>query len=216
MSAGSDNEQLVLRNSKKLPIVVGWGDKRIHLGELEFLKNGALVFESRLHNDASIGTITEFGKSNFKDNKFHNSDADQIVSLGRGFHVTLHPPEGTKPAAMHYREHYPGDVLFRREIDWFPVKTAFNLLRLYTMPLDMCPSSEKQVTIEKGIDPNYKHSLELVVDVFPRDVKSAHPYPECAEAWGHCPQYRVRLSMMLAKQRTPALIYWPEDSELSL
>jgi len=206
----------VLRESKKLPIVVAWGKKRVHIGELEFLKNGSLVFESRFHSDDRVGPTIEFGTSNFKDSKFHNRGTDKIANVNRGFHVTLHPAEGANSAAMHFREHYPGDILFRREIDWFPVKTPFNLVRLFTMPLDTCSISQKQVSIETAIDPTYKDSLELVVDIFPRDTKTAVPYKNSAEAWGHCPNYRVRLSIMLAKQRTSALIYWPEDDRLSL
>lgn len=209
-------EQTIMRKSKKLPLVVAWGGKQIHIGDLEFLKDGSLVVKSTFHNDSSVGPVLEFGTSNFKDNKFHNRSADKTVPVSKGFHITLHPASGDSVAAMHFREHYPGPILFRREIEWFPVATAFNLVRLFTMPLDVCAASQKKVTVETAIDPNYNDSLEWVVDVFPSDVKTANPYPNCIEIWGFCPDYRVRVSIMLAKQRTAALVYWPEDKELTL
>lgn len=209
-------QQTILRDSKKLPIVVAWGNNHVHIGDLEFLKDGSLVVKSTLHNDSSVGPVLEFGTSNFKDNKFHNRRADKTVAVNKGFHITLHPTAGNSVAAMHFREHSPGPILFRREIEWFPVKAAFNLLRLFTMPLDTCVASNKKITVETAIDPNYNDSLEWVVDILPPDVKTASPYQNCIEIWGHCQDYRVRVSIMLAKQRTAALVYWPEDKELTL
>lgn len=216
MNTQEINPQTLLRESKKLPIVIAWGDRHIHIGSLELLKNGSLVVESTFHSDSSVGPTLEFGTSNFKDGKFHNHGADKTVPVGKGFHITLHPADGPNKATMHFREHYPGAILFRREIEWFPVETAFNLARFYTMPLDLCATSEKHVTVETAVDPNHKDSLEWTVDVFPLDVKEAKPYKNSIEIWGHCPNYRVRVSIMLAKQRTAALVYWPEDSELTL
>jgi len=149
----------VLRESKKLPLVVAWGDKHVYIGDLEFLKDGSLVLKSTFHNDGNVSPTLEFGTSNFKDGKFHNRTPDTSVSIEKGFHITLHPATDTHSAAMHFREHHPGPVIFRREIDWFPVKTAFNLARLYTMPLDLCATSQKQVTLETAIDPDYMDSL---------------------------------------------------------
>lgn len=205
-----------VRESKKFPIVIAWGTKHIHLGDLEFLKNGSLVLKSTLHNDKNVSPIIEFGTSNYKDGQFNNRSADQAALIGKGFHITLHPADNTHLAAMHFREHSPGPILFRREITWFPVSIAFNLASLFTMPLDRCSISQKKVTVETAIDPNYIDSLEWVVDIFPKDIKVAAPYSNSVEIWGHCPDYRVRVSIMFAKQRTPALIYWPEDSELTL
>jgi hypothetical protein len=216
MSKQETDQQIVLRKSKKLPLVIAWGRKHIHIGNLELLKNGSLVVESTFHSDSAVGPSVEFGTSKFKDGSFHSHSADRKVPIRQGFHITLHPADGTSKAAMHFREHFPGDILFRREIDWFPVKTAFNVVRLYTMPLDLCAVSEKHVTVETAIDSNYNDSLEWTVDIFPVDVKEARPYHNSIEIWGHCPNYRVRVSIMLAKQRTAALAYWPEDSELTL
>jgi hypothetical protein len=139
-----------------------------------------------------------------------------MTNISTGVHISLHPPTDIQNGVMHFREHAPGPVLSRREIDWYPVQQAFNLIRLFTPPLDQCPVSQKRITIERHIDPDYNDSLELIVDILPRDVKEAHPYPDSAEAWGHCPDYRIRLTIALAKQRTLGLMYWPIDGELSL
>lgn len=205
-----------IRQSKKLPIVIKWGSKRIHLGEAEFLKNGSLVFESSLHSNKKVDSTIQFGTSNFKDGKFNNKASDSTFPIGSGFHASLHPRSGGKPAAMHFREHYPGKIIDRREIDWFPVTKPFNLLRLYTLPLDLCPISQKQSTVITGIDTNYNDSLEIVVDIFPRETETHYPKAKSAEIWGVCPNYLVRVSIILAKQRTPALIYWPIDDRLEL
>jgi hypothetical protein len=205
-----------VRQSKKLPIVIKWGSKRIYLGEIEFLKDGSLVFESSLHSSKDVGATVEFGTSNFKDGQFSNVAPDTSIPIGTGFHISLHPAVKDKSGAMHFRKHYPGKVLYRREIKWFPVKVPFNLLHVYTLPLDMCPTSLKQPTVITVIDPRYNDSLEMVVDVFPRDTETHRPIVGSAEVWGFCPDYLVRVSLMLAKQRTPALVYWPVDDKLEL
>ncbi len=111
---------------------------------------------------------------------------------------------------MHFREHYPGEILYRCEFDWFPVLKPFKLIHMFTMPLDICSATKKKATIEKCISPEYKDSLELIVDIFPTETKQHHPYPDSIEIWGTCPEYRVRISIRPSKQRTAALIYWQE------
>ena len=193
-----------------------WGNKHIYLGEAVFLEDGSLIFESSQHSSKEVGTTIEFGASNFKDNKFINKPTDNVRPTGSGHHISLHPPKEGKVGVMHMREHSPGDILYRREIDWFPVVKPFNLLRIFTLPLDLCPVSRKKPTIITGIDPNYKDSLEVIIDVFPHDTKQHNPIDKSAEVWGFCPNYLVRVSIVLAKQRTAALMYWPEDSKLEL
>lgn len=205
-----------VRQSKKMPIVIKWGEKRIYLGEAEFLKDGSLIFESSQHSSKEAGATIEFGVSNFKDSGFHNSPADNVKLAGSGHHISLHPPKDNKLGVMHMREHSPGNILYRREIDWFPVTKPFNLLRLFTLPLDVCPISQKVPTVITAVDPNYKDSLEVIIDIFPPDTEQHHPIDKSAEIWGVCPNYLVRVSIALAKQRTAALIYWPEDSKLEL
>ncbi len=205
-----------IRQSKMMPITIKWGEKSIYLGEVEFLKDGSFIFESSLHSSKEAGATIEFGVSNFKDNKLRNSPVDNIKLIGSGHHVSLHPLKDDKPGVMHVREHSPGDILYRREIDWFPVVKPFNLLRLFTLPLDTCPVSQKKPTVITDVDPNYKDSLEMVIDIFPPDTEQHHPINKSAEIWGVCPNYLVRVSIILAKQRTAALMYWPEDNKLEL
>jgi hypothetical protein len=212
----SNAQQSVMRESKKLPIVVWWGEKPIHIGEIEFLTDGSLVFDSKLHNESVVNGPVQIGTSSFIDNQFQNHIPDEMINVSTGVHISLHPPTDTQNGVMHFREHAPGPVLSRREIDWYPVHQAFNLIRLFTPPLDQCEASQKRITIERHIDPGYNDSLELIIDIFPRDVKEARPYPNSAEAWGHCPDYRARLTITPANQRTMGLMYWPIDGELSL
>jgi len=198
------------RLSKKLPIVLQWGNKPIHIGEIEFLKNGSLVFDSKFHSDRCYGEKIEFGTARFRKNQFSNGSPENVKDIGKGFHISLHPASGNKPSAMHFRGHYPGEILYRYEFDWFPVVEPFNLIHMFTMPLDMCPESQKKATIESCISSDYKDSLELIVDIFPTKNGQHYPYLDCIEVWGTCPDYRVRISIIRAKQRTAALIYWPE------
>ncbi len=209
-------EAEVIKGGKVLPLIIDWGDKRIYIGELQFLGNGSLVFESAFHSDKNVGQNTEFGTSTFKEGKFRDHTSDTKVDVNTGFHVSLHPPADDKSGVMHFREHYPGKVLFQRTIDWFPVTVPFNLLRVFTLPLDMCVSSQKQTAPIARVDPNYKDSLEVIIDIFPKEAQEHYPYPASIETWGTCPDYLVRVSVVLAKQRTAALVYWPVDNELKL
>ena len=184
--------------------------KKIHIGEIEFLKDGSLVFKSKFHGSLDYGETIEFGNANLIKNQFLNTPSDNVREIGKGFHISLHPAKENKPAVMHFREHYPGKILYRCEFDWFPVLKSFKLIHMFTMPLDICSVTEKKATIEKCISPGYKDSLELIVDIFPTETKQHHPYLNSIEIWGTCPEYRVRISIMPSKQRTAALIYWQE------
>lgn len=56
----------------------------------------------------------------------------------------------------------------------------------------------------------------MIVVVFPKEAQEHYPYSKSIETWGVCPNYLVRVSVVLAKRRTAALVYWPEDNELKL
>lgn len=56
----------------------------------------------------------------------------------------------------------------------------------------------------------------MIGDIFPLDTERHHPIDKSTEIWGICPDYLVRVSITLAKQRTAALMYWPEDERLEL
>lgn len=209
-------EAEVIKNGKRFPLIIEWGENRIYLGELQFLGDGSLTFESVFHSDKSVGENIEFGTSTLKENRFRDHATDTSASVGTGFHISLHPPKDDKPGVMHFREHNPGKILFRREIDWFPVAKAFNLVRVFTLPLDMCTDTQKRTAPLAKVDSNYKDSLEMIIDVFPKEVQEHYPYSQSIETWGYCPHYLVRVSVVLAKQRTAALVYWPVNSELKL
>lgn len=200
------------KNTKGFRLVIKWGDKNIDLGNLEFKTDGSLIFISKFHSDKAFDSTIQFGTSRFKDNMFHSHIPEKSVSVTDGFHISLHP----KRQKMHFRRHSPGEILYERDINWFPVQTPFNLLYFYTMPLDLCPQSKKKETFITPVDERYKDSLMLKIDILPRDTKEHFPYDKSIYVIGYCPHYLVRISLMLAKQRTPALIYWPEDNILEL
>lgn len=206
----------IIKQSKKLPLVVTWGTKNIDLGEIVFLGDNSLVFESRFFGSQNAGGSISFGLSVHKGGKFNNQPADRFAVIDSGFHVTLHTPKNNKPGVMNFSNNSQGSPLHRREIDWFPVKTPFNLVRGFTLPIDICSHTKKKSVLLTSIDPAYHDSLEYIIDVFPLDTKEHRPYENCIEIWGNCPEYRVRVSLLLAKQRQEAFIYWPDDSQLVL
>lgn len=200
------------KNTKGFRLVIKWGEKKIDLGNIEFKTDGSLIFVSKFHSDKSIEPIIESGISRFKDNKFHSHVPEKKFSIDDGFHISLHP----KSQKMHFRRHLPGEILYERSMNWFPVTQSFNLLYFYTLPLDLCKKSQKKETFITPVDPSYKDSLVLKIDIFPRDTKEHFPYDKSISVIGFCPNYVVRVSVMLAKQRTAALLYWPVSSELEL
>ena len=118
---------------------------------------------------------------------------------------------------MHFRENYPGKIIDERKINWFPVIKPFNLLYLYSPPLDQCFFSRKQTPFFSPISVDYKNSVQVKVDIFPRDTKTHYPNKNSIWIfWGYCPDYLVRISLNYINKRVPALIYWPLGSELKL
>jgi hypothetical protein len=200
------------KKTKSFRLVIKWGDKKIDFGNIEFKTDGSLIFISKFHSDKSIHPTVEFGRSIFKDNQFSSHIPEKNLAVEDGFHISLHP----KKQKMHFRRHYPGEILYERNIDWFPVRKPFNLLHFYTLPLDLCKESPKKETFLTAVDPNYKDSIFLKVDLFPRDTKEHVPYEKSIHVMGVSPNYLVRISLMFAKQRTPAMLYWSEDSVLEL
>lgn len=209
-------DAVVIKQSKRLPIVITWGVKNIDLGELVFLGDGSLVFESRFFSSHSKGESISFGQSVFKDNKFHNHPPDKVSLIGKGFHISLHPPKDDMEGVMHFRDHEQNPPLYYRFLDWFPVQHPFNLVHGFTLPLDVCRYTTKKSVILTSIDPDYTDSIEFIIDIFPNSSKEHNPYEGCIEVWGTCPEYKVRVSLLLAKQRREAFIYWPDDSSLVL
>jgi len=209
------DETYIHKDSKNFRLVVKWGMENIDLGNIQFSKDGSLVLISKFHSDKNIGSAVECGTTRFKYNKFDSHTPEKSFPVENGFHISLHPGKSGCPK-MHFRRHYPGEVLCERKFNWFPVEKPFNLLYFYTMPLDLCEKSEKKETFITPIDFNYKDSLLLKIDILPRDIKEHFPYNKSIYVLGCCPNYFVRISVLLAKQRTVALLYWPEDEELKL
>lgn len=200
------------KNTKGFRLVIKNGNKNIDLGNLEFKTDGSLIFISKFHSDKEYDSTVQFGTSRFKNNQFHTHIPEKSLSVKDGFHISLHP----KSQKMHFRRHYPGEILYERSINWFPVNTPFNLLYLYTLPLDLCSQSKKKETFITPVDQKYNDSLLLKIDIFPRNTKEHFPYDNSIFVIGYCPNYLVRVSLMLAKQRTAALLYWPEGNNLEL
>jgi hypothetical protein len=198
------------KTGKKVRLGVHWRGQWINFCSLGFLADGSLVFSSKFHNSSaqiSLGSakLTDAGFTSLKEEVTH--------PVGKGFHVTLHP----QAQAMHLRKHSPGNILFTRKLEWFPVSTPFNLLRLYSPPLPNSVGDTKSPHFFAPFPDEYENSIEVVIDVFPRDMKEH--YPSVAREymyWGYCPHYFVRVSFNKLAQKTPALIFIQAGSELKL
>ena len=156
-------DQLVYKNTKKFRLVIKQGIRKINLGSIKFSSDGSLVFISKFHSDENIGLAVECGISRFKDNKFNFHVPEKSFPVKSGFHITLHPGN----QKMHFRRHYPGEILYERTLNWFPVVAPFNLLYFYTLPLDLCKESLKKETFITPIEKNYKDSLLLKIEGIP-------------------------------------------------
>lgn len=183
------------------------GVKNIDLGEIVFLGDNSLVFEPRFFSSQNTGEPISFGLSDFKDGKFNNRPPDTSAVINCGFHITLHTPNDEKPGVMNFSNNDQGSPLYRREINWFPVRVPFNLVRGFTLPLDACRYTDKKSAILTAIDSAYHDSLEFVVDIFPLGIKEHTSYMNCIEIYGNCPEYKVRVRLLLAKQRLASFIY---------
>lgn len=216
MGSNYSLQKIYEKPSKRMPLVIKWGEQSIYFGLIEFLGDGSLIFKTDSHSSKNANLIVELGASHLANGEFANLPADKLQTIGKGLHISLHPPTQSQPGVMHFRENAPGRVLSQRHLEWFPVTQPFKLLHLFTLPLDMYPSTAKDVTIKNTMDPSYRDSLEIILDIFPRDTKTAHPFLNSFEVWGHCPFYLVRISILQARSRTPEIIYWPDDDRLEL
>jgi|GEM_PF-2375447 len=216
MSVERKSQQVYEKQGKTLPLVIEWGDRSIYLGVVQFLGDDSFIFKVGSHNSKNADLPVELGSSVMLDGSFINRPPETLQAIGRGLHISLHPPTQSQQGVMHFRENAPGPVLSRRYIEWFPVTTPFRLLHFFTLPLDTYSHSTKTVTIINSIESSYKDSLEIIFDIFPRDTEKAHPYIDSFEIWGTSPSYRVRISIVQSGSRTPEIIYWPVDNKLEL
>ncbi|OGK25271.1 hypothetical protein A3A46_03580 [Candidatus Roizmanbacteria bacterium RIFCSPLOWO2_01_FULL_37_13] len=197
-------------DKKKAKLGVHWQNKWINFCSVNFTADGSFIFSSKFHNNKK--TI-EVGTSRLINQTFINHKREHNHTISNGCHISLHP----KKQVMHFRENFPGKILYVREFRWFPVNIPFNLLYLYTFPLDICFADKKKCHFFTPIQDHYTSSIQLKVDIFPRNTQKHFPNKNSVWIfWGYCPDYLVRVSFNLISQRVPALIYWPEDRELKL
>lgn len=197
-------------HKKQVRLGVHWGNDWIDQCVVGFTKDNSFVF---IPKQQSKGGEMEFGLSNLRNGVFGNHQMTHQYNISQGCHISLHP----KKQVMHFRESYPGEIIFERKIEWFPVNQAFNLLHYFSPPLDKCNKSLKQPTFFTPIATNYQASLHIKVDIFPRGAREHYPQGNSLWIyWGYCPGYLARVSFNLINQRVKAIVYWPDDSKLTL
>jgi len=199
------------KDGKKIRLGVHWRKQWINFCTLKFLKDSSLIFSSKFHNSTpaiDIGSARQF-KKGFA---LHTQVVDRH-GVSNGCHFTLHP----RGQSMHLRKNLGGKILETRKINWFPVTTPFNLLYLYSLPLDICAPDSKEPNFFGPFPDDYTNSVQVAVDIFPRQTKEHSPYQQSVWIyWGYCPDYLVRISFNRLDQKTEALLHWPNDSRLSL
>lgn len=208
-SVGKPGEILDKRDTRANRFLLSWRSTIIDCCSLNFTSDGSFYFSSSFHTDLNI----EFGVSRKQGNKLVHQEITSNEGNEAGIHFSLHP--GGK--VMHVKDNKSNKVLYRRKIDWFPVSKPFNLLRLFTPPMTECKPTKKTSGFIMDVPDKFESSLQLIVDIFPRNTKEHHPYKDSLwDNWGYCPHYLVRTSLLITNQKVPALIYWPDDNKLKL
>jgi hypothetical protein len=204
-------EVIAKKDGKKTRLGIHWRKKWINFCSVQFLKDGSLVFTSKFHNSAPIINIGSARQ--IKEGFTLHTQTPEQHELDQGCHISLHP----RGQSMHFRKNSGGKILHTRAIKWFPVVAPFNLLCLYSLPLDMCVFDNKQQNFFAPFPDEYTNSVQVVVDIFPRQTTEHFPHQQSVWIyWGYCPDYLVRITFNRLEQRTPALLYWPTDSNLTL
>ena len=199
---------LAKKDSKSVRILLDWRGKMINFGTLTFVENDAsLYFSSGFHTDPTL----ELGVLDTKilPAKLIPTDKKEIVG---GMHISLHG----KGQVMHVRQNQEGEILYSREIEWYPVTKPFNLLNAFSPPLIRCQSTTRTAGLINKIPDHYEKSVQLKIDIFPRDTEDHFPEKAIWENWGYCPDYLVRISIVLPNVNNPAIILWSSSSELKL
>lgn len=141
-------EKIVKKYDKrKARLGINWNNGWIDFCSVDFKSDGTFIFVSKFHS----GNI-EFGNAKLENNSFQNQEKDNTISIKNGCHISLHPQK----QIMHFRENYPGKIIDERKINWFPVTKAFNLLYLFSPPLDQCTFSDKPTPFFSPISTTYK------------------------------------------------------------
>jgi len=203
-------EEIIGKVDKKdIRLGIHWSNVWINCCSLGLSSDNSFYFSSKFHAQGRL----EFGPAILKDKHLFNQKPYQYHLVEHGFHVSLHP-EGQ---FMHVRDNQTKKIIYKREIDWYPVKHPFNLLIQYSPPLDTCKPEEDKSNFYTQVPEYYKDSIQIRVDIFPRETKEHHPFINSIWIfWGICPAYLVRVSINLVERRTPALLYWPADKVLKL
>lgn len=197
---------------KTVRFILGWRGERINFGKAIFGEDGSFYFSSAFHNDVESNPVVEWGISRLAGNQFVHEQITSTERNQKGMHFSLHP----RGQVMNVREQSNGRVFFKRQLEWFPVVKPFNLLHVFSLPLKVCKKTTRTSGLIMDIPKEYEKSVELIVDLFPRDTKVHYPYKSIWVNWGICPNYLVRASFNLSNQITPALVFWPENNILEL
>jgi len=196
-------------DKKDIRLGIHWSNSWINCCSLGFSRDNSFYFSSKFHSQGNL----QFGPSILKDDHLFDQKPDQYHSVKSGFHVSLHP----RGKFMHVKDNREKKILYKRKIDWYPVIAPFNLLILYSPPLDVCKLEKDKSDFYTKLPDSYKDSIQIRVDIFPRETKEHRPFIRSIWIfWGICPDYLVRVSMNLIERRTPALLYWPADKDLKL
>jgi hypothetical protein len=189
-------------DKKDVRLGVHWNNKWINFCTLDLKRDNSLIFISKFHQEGNLG----FGTSNLAKNNFINHQQTDYHEIKNGCHISLHP----KKQVMHFKESSTGKILFERKMNWFPVIKPLKLLYLYSPPLDLCDESDKSTQFFTPIPNNYKDSIQVKVDIFPKNTME-HYVPRTAAwiFWGSNTEYLVRVIFNLIGQRVTSRIYWP-------
>ncbi len=193
-------------------LLVEWRGRLINFGFVRMAEDGSFYFTSGFH-DGSYSSTIDFGTSNFKEGRFLVGPTTNTEPSAKDTHFSLHP----QSQVMLLRRGHKGATLFERKIKWFPVTKPFHLLRLYSPPLTDCLPSQKVAGLRMPVPDEHEDSLELIIDIFPRGTKVHNPHTQ--SLWinfGFSPYYMARVTLNYSNQKTPALLFWPEDDLLEL
>jgi hypothetical protein len=196
-------------DKKDIRLGVHWRNTWINCCSLGLSKDSSFYFCSNFHRQGEL----QFGPSILRNNHLFDQKPDQYHSVKKGFHISLHP----RGKFMHVKDNQEKKILYKREINWYPVAAPFNLLILYSPPLDLCKPEKDKSDFYTQIPDTYTDSIQIRADIFPKDTKEHHPFLRSVWIfWGRCPDYFVRVSMNLIERRTPAFLYWSADKDLKL
>lgn len=203
------NKVIAKVDRKYAKLGVHWRGSWINFCSLRFTRENSFYFSSKFYYQGQL----QSGTSDLKDNTFCDKKPDGYFAVKNGFHISLHP----KGQVMHLKDHATKAIIDERKINWHPVKKAFNFLLLFSPPLDMCQTEKDKSDFNAPIDEQYKDSIRLKLDIYPTETKEHLLSTDSIWVfWGFCPDYKICISMDYARCRTETILYWPENSILSL